>query len=161
MIKYGCFNTLMFLFVFCFAAPLQASEDPFRGPFEQASAPYFSKISQRHADKGKPQTLFQNLAIKGLVFFQKTISSADGNRCPMVPSCSSYGIHAINKHGFFLGAIMTAARLTQERGEMKIAPKVYINGTYRFYDPLENNDFWFDTPQSNRMKSLKYRAVDF
>jgi len=151
----------MFLFVFCLAAPVRASDDPFRGPFEKESAKYLSKIYQRHAEKAKPQTVFQNLAIKSLVFFQKTISSADGNRCPMVPSCSTYCIHAINKHGFFLGSIMTAARLTQERGEMKVVPKVNINGTYRFYDPLENNDFWFDSQQRNRMKSLEYRTVDF
>lgn len=161
MIKYGSFITVMLFIIFCLAAPSQAFEDPFKGPFDQESTAYFSTQSQRHAEKRKPQTAFQKLAVKGLVFFQKTISSADGDRCPMVPSCSTYAIHAINKHGLFLGTFMTTARLTQEKGEMKIAPIVSINGTYKSYDPIENNDFWFDTHTNNRMKTLKYRAVDY
>jgi len=39
---------------------------------------------------------------------------------------------------------MTAARLTQERGEMKVSPIIIINDSKLFYDPVENNDFWFN-----------------
>ncbi|MEE8398123.1 MAG: membrane protein insertion efficiency factor YidD, partial [Desulfobacterales bacterium] len=60
-----------------------------------------------------------------------------------VPSCSAYGKQAIKKHGVALGTIMTAARLTHERGEMRFSPMVKTAKGYRFYDPVENNDFWF------------------
>jgi hypothetical protein len=60
----------------------------------------------------------------------------------MYPSCSEYGIRALRKHGPFLGFVMIADRLIHERDEMTYASIVIVNGIRRYYDPVENNDFW-------------------
>ena len=64
--------------------------------------------------------------------------------CPMHPSCSEYSRQAISKHGFAVGWPMTLDRLMRcGRDEVKRAPQVYVDGMWKYYDPLENNDFWW------------------
>lgn len=91
-----------------------------------------------------------NKAKKGdtLIFpikiYQKYISSADGDRCPSYPSCSQYCSEAIKKHGAFLGWIMCSDRLIRDgRDETRLSAPVWVNGKKRTYDPVSNNDFWW------------------
>ncbi len=77
-------------------------------------------------------------------FYQKHISAVDGNRCPMYPSCSEYANQAFQKHGFFIGWIMSCDRLVRcGRDEADIAWKIIINNDKSIYDPLEANNFWW------------------
>ncbi len=77
-------------------------------------------------------------------FYRNYISGADGNRCPMYPSCSQYCIEAFKKHGPFLGWIMCSDRLMRcGRDETKLSPPVLINGEKLSFDPVNNNDFWW------------------
>lgn len=77
-------------------------------------------------------------------FFRSTISGADGNRCPMYPSCSTYALEAFRKHGALIGWIMTSDRLTRcGRDELKTCPPVRIDGQNHCYDSVNNNDFWW------------------
>jgi putative component of membrane protein insertase Oxa1/YidC/SpoIIIJ protein YidD len=77
-------------------------------------------------------------------FYQKHISSADGNRCPMTPSCSAYAAQAFKTHGPVMGWIMTCDRLMRcGRDESKIANKVIIDRQTYIHDPLEANNFWW------------------
>jgi hypothetical protein len=76
--------------------------------------------------------------------YRDYISAVDGDRCPSVPSCSSYALQAFKKHGFFIGWMMTVDRLIHEgQEERSVSPLIYSNGTWKFYDPVENNDFWW------------------
>ena len=76
-------------------------------------------------------------------FYRDYISSADGDRCPMYPTCSQYCMDAIKKHGPLTGWIMCSDRLMRcGRDETKISAPVWINGEKRNYDPVSNNDFW-------------------
>jgi len=84
------------------------------------------------------------LLMKGIRLFQDYISPVDGDRCPMKPICSAYALQAIKKHGFFIGAIMTADRLIHENDEIRYAPAIIQGESVRFHDPVSNNDFWFD-----------------
>jgi len=78
-------------------------------------------------------------------FFQQYISGADGDRCAMHPSCSSYAAHAFRKHGAFWGWIMTCDRLMRcGRDEVLHSSPVWKDNVAYSYDPLENNDFWWD-----------------
>ena len=78
-------------------------------------------------------------------FFQKYISGADGDRCAMHPSCSSYSARAFGKHGVFWGWIMTCDRLMRcGRDEVRHSPPVWKDDVAYSYDPVENNDFWWD-----------------
>lgn len=82
-----------------------------------------------------------------LTLYQSTISKADGQRCPMYPSCSHYATQAIKRHGKILGWLLTADRLLRcGRDETRRVPKVMVNGNQRAYDPLEANTFWWSSP---------------
>jgi hypothetical protein len=61
----------------------------------------------------------------------------------MYPTCASYSRQAIQKHGFFIGVVMTADRLIHETTEMEYAPMVKVGNSVRFYDPLSENNFWW------------------
>jgi len=76
-------------------------------------------------------------------FYQEYLSPVSSGHCPMYPSCSAYSIQAIQKHGFFIGIMMTADRLIHEMNEMDLTPFVDGEGRTGFYDPVENNDFWW------------------
>ena len=83
----------------------------------------------------------QNIFIR---FYQEHLSSVDGNRCPMVPSCSRYAAQAFEKHGPLIGWIMSCDRLVRcGRDEAGISKKIMIHHQEFIYDPLEANDFWW------------------
>ena len=76
-------------------------------------------------------------------FFQRFLSGADGDRCPMTPSCSSYAIEAMQRHGAVKGWIMACDRLMRcGHDELKLSPPVRTRQGVRCLDPVDNNDFW-------------------
>lgn len=82
--------------------------------------------------------------------FRRFLSGADSDRCPMHPSCSQYGLNAIKKHGPLMGWIMATDRLMRcGRDTIHRVPPVWIHGEQYFYDPVENNDFWWVGPGMN------------
>ena len=52
---------------------------------------------------------------KGLIalirLYQKYISPLMRTKCPYIPTCSQYGIEAIQKHGAIKGCLLTAWRI--------------------------------------------------
>jgi len=85
----------------------------------------------------------ENASLYPIKFYQDYISSVDGNRCLMHPTCSQYCIEAFKKHGTFSGWIMCSDRLIRcGRDEKKLSDPVWIDGEKRSYDPVSNNDFW-------------------
>lgn len=89
-------------------------------------------------------------------FYQKYISSVDGDRCSMVPSCSSYFTHAVKKHGLFLGWIMTCDRLMRcGRDEFRVS-EIRLRGQRQYcLDSVENNDFWWYETSSPEQGTCK------
>jgi len=84
------------------------------------------------------------IAAAPIVFFRNTISRADGHRCPMTPSCSSYALTAVERHGAFMGWIMAFDRLMRcGRDELKLSPPIMTRQGIRYRDTVENNDFWW------------------
>lgn len=80
-------------------------------------------------------------------FFQKYISKADGDRCPMYPSCSHYASKAIQRYGAVKGWVIACDRLLRcGHDEVHLSPKVRIKGKVRSYDPLEANTRWWSKP---------------
>jgi putative membrane protein insertion efficiency factor len=98
--------------------------------------------SNRSAE-GDNLSMASSISIKGIQFFIGYISKVDGDRCPMYPTCSSYGIEAIKKHGVLAGIVMTVDRLIHENNEMDYAPVIKVGDSYRYYDPLCDNDCWW------------------
>ena len=48
-----------------------------------------------------------------IAFYQKWISPLFGPSCRFIPSCSAYGIEAVNKHGPWRGGWLTLIRLSK------------------------------------------------
>jgi hypothetical protein len=62
----------------------------------------------------------------------------------MAPSCAEYARQAIAAHGPLIGWVMAHDRLMRcDRDETESAPKVLVNGKWKFYDPVRANDFWW------------------
>ena len=93
------------------------------------------------AETVRPDSLLATTA--PIRFFQRYLSAADGDRCPMTPSCSHYAIDAIQRHGVVKGWIMTCDRLLRcGRDELTVSPSARTRHGVRVVDPVENNDFW-------------------
>jgi len=78
--------------------------------------------------------------------YREYVSPIDGSECPMVPSCSQYSLDAFEKHGLFMGWLMTWDRLLRcGRDEINRSSRIVVMGKEKCYDPVENNDFWWST----------------
>ena len=104
------------------------------------------------------ETIGQDFCFMLLRFYQKVLSVVTVSHCPMIPSCSSYGMDAVRKHGAFVGVMMTADRLYHEGTERSWAPIVRDGGRVRFLDPVQNNDFWW-CHEKNRIALLLLLTV--
>ncbi len=77
--------------------------------------------------------------------FRNFISGADGDRCAMVPACSTYALEAVKKHGSIIGWVMTCDRLMRcGLDETRHTPPVRVGRRILSSDPVENNDFWWE-----------------
>ncbi|TYO98246.1 hemolytic domain-containing protein [Geothermobacter ehrlichii] len=79
-------------------------------------------------------------------FFQHYISPVDGARCPMYPTCSAYARQALARHGPWLGILLTVDRLIHENDPRERRRPVLVGDRYRYFDPVEANDFWLGHP---------------
>ena len=104
------------------------------------------------SNEGKGTDSKENAGVWLASFFRDVISPVDGDRCPSLPSCSSYSVKAFKKHGFFTGWVMTVDRLIHEADEGSVSPSVYHNGRLRTLDPVENNDFWWFSKEKSKKK---------
>ncbi len=49
--------------------------------------------------------------IKSIKMYQKYISPMKGTKCPYIPTCSQYGLEAVEKYGALKGGAMAAWRI--------------------------------------------------
>lgn len=133
------------LIVLFLAAPTSAAE---WGPWSASpEAPAIGLAEPEGTPGGpSPENPVRRFLAGSVRFFQRYISPVDGDRCTMAPTCSHYSLDALRKHGAFLGFVMSADRIVHEYEEQRFVPAVWDGRTYRFYDPVENNDFWFTSP---------------
>ena len=74
---------------------------------------------------GKNEATF---VLTGLfIFYKSFISSQDGGSCTFTPSCSEYGLMAVEKKGVVLGMLATFDRLTRCNGLSPGQYKVDLN----------------------------------
>ncbi|MCD6582370.1 MAG: membrane protein insertion efficiency factor YidD [Desulfuromusa sp.] len=90
----------------------------------------------------KPDSANNSVLQTAVQLFQKYISPVDGQRCAMYPTCSTYSLQAIRKHGPLIGVFLTVDRLYHEGDPIEQQQPINKWGYIRFYDPLENNDWW-------------------
>lgn len=55
--------------------------------------------------------MMKNIIISIIKFYQKYISPIKTTKCPYYPSCSEYGLQAVQKHGAFKGSLLALWRI--------------------------------------------------
>lgn len=53
----------------------------------------------------------KDILINLIKLYQKYISPLKSTKCPYFPTCSNYGIEAIQKHGAIKGGLLTVWRI--------------------------------------------------
>lgn len=86
-------------------------------------------------------SFWQEPFLQAIRLFQILISPADGDRCPMSPSCSQYAVEAIRTYGPWRGIVLTSDRLLR-CGREDDYPLIRNQGEFRYYDPLGDNVIW-------------------
>jgi hypothetical protein len=121
-----------------FSSPWAARAEGMKAPRE---------VVLRRTVREKPRSEGRGGLLRlGVRFFRTTLSAVDGDRCPMYPTCSQYDEEALVRHGALVGLLLAVDRLFHEWSETRMAPKVKVYGRIRYWDPLEENDFWFAPP---------------
>ena len=55
--------------------------------------------------------MIKNILIKGIKFYQRNISKGRPARCRYYPTCSEYGLQAIERYGAAKGFLLTIFRI--------------------------------------------------
>ena len=127
---------VLIAFFLVFVSRAMAQDDPMNGPWPEPAA-----ASARHLGS----KAFSSESAFLIKFFRRNISPIDGSDCAMYPSCSTYGVEALEKHGFFMGWTMTWDRLFRcGRDELGLSPWIFVDGRQKCYDFVKSNDFWWD-----------------
>lgn len=53
----------------------------------------------------------KKILIQMIKFYQKYLSPLKTTKCPYIPTCSNYGLQAIEKYGAFKGGLLTIWRI--------------------------------------------------
>ncbi len=127
-----------------FVSPAGA-KDAMQGPWDSSDSA--APVADNSVLNAKTREFSFNPLVWGVRLFQGFVSSIDGAKCSMYPTCSHYSLLAFKKHGPVMGYILTTDRLIHESDEVRFIPRIEKHGFIRFYDPLENNDFWWHDPE--------------
>lgn len=83
-----------------------------------------------------PVSIFLGGAIR---FYRNVISPTQGDRCGFYPSCSTFGMHAVERYGPLLGVMMTTDRLTRCNFFKEPGSDYFRRPDGRLYDPVTAN----------------------
>ena len=147
-------QSILIIYFFVFAGTAVAQDDPMKGPWQESITAEFEQ--ERASEPANAAAFLVKL-------YRRYISPIDGSDCPMYPCCSSYSIECFEKHGFFIGWIMTWDRLCRcGRDELRLSPWILFNGQLKCYDPVKNNDFWWYRLQDNDFgKAIDFHILNF
>jgi putative component of membrane protein insertase Oxa1/YidC/SpoIIIJ protein YidD len=93
----------------------------------------YSSVIQENRSSFSPGSLLFSFLFST---YKTYISPADGSRCPMHPSCSTYSKEAFKTRGIFMATLLTCDRLIRCGSDLDKYEFTLINGKYRRYDPL-------------------------
>ncbi len=71
--------------------------------------------------------------------YRRFISPTQGARCGFYPSCSTFGMHAVQRYGPVTGGMMTADRLIRCNAFKRPGPDYILRPDGRLYDPVTAN----------------------
>jgi hypothetical protein len=121
--------------------PLETMRGP--GPGSSARPPLQSQPPDFRETSRDAEGVGAGLLLGVLGFYRNVVSTVDGDRCSMAPTCSLYSRDAIHAHGAWVGTLLTADRLLHEADEIPLVPTIDIGGETHYLDPLEANTYWW------------------
>ena len=150
--KKQCLIFCLFLCALCFSS---IAEEPWS---VSVYSPVIKKSSEKH--KHKHQSPMMS-------FYQKYVSSFDGPRCSLSPTCSAYAADSFRQHGYVMGFILMSDRLMHESAKVNFlkikqphawlhdweightrydwqAAMFYFQFSPRFKDSVSDNTFWWN-----------------
>lgn len=86
-----------------------------------------------------PVSAARNVILGAIQLYRRFISPTQGARCGFYPSCSAFGLHAVQHYGVLQGTMMTADRLTRCNVFKKPDSDYYLRPDGRLYDPVAAN----------------------
>jgi len=110
----------------------------FGSPYSMKGPPNTSP-TQSLGDQFQPVSASKNILLKAIQFYRSIISPTQGARCGFYPSCSTFGMHAVQHNGAIQALLMTADRLTRCNIFKQPGPDYYLRPDGRLYDPVEAN----------------------
>ena len=134
----SCLMLLLLVALFTKVPPVLAAEDPMNGPWD---SPVHRSSAHKHNERANA-SIASGFFTSLLTFFSEVISPVDGDRCPSYPTCAAYSKEAYQKHGAFIGTLMTVDRLFHEADEARFSPTVKVYDEHRIYDPVSANEVW-------------------
>jgi hypothetical protein len=123
--------------LFCTQAAI-ADETLLRGPKKTVH----TSVQPKEPATGKAGIL-EEIFSAPVHFYRHFLSHQWGRSCAYYPSCSHYALLAIRKHGAMVGSMLAFDRLQHEADEARNSPPIQTGGQIKFFDPLENNDYWW------------------
>ena len=110
----------------------------FGSPYTMKGPPPGAPILPRD-DQLQPDSSSKSILLKAILFYRSFISPTQGGRCGFYPSCSTFGLHAVQHYGAIQGGMMTADRLTRCNIFKQPGPDYYLRPDGRLYDPVAAN----------------------
>lgn len=55
----------------------------------------------------------KKIMIKGILFYRKYLSPMKRSKCPYFPTCSEYGLQAVEKYGAIKGGLLALWRIVR------------------------------------------------
>lgn len=133
----GVFALMMLL------ATLPAAAGPGFGPFAMPGHPVTREVARpppRPRNEGEGG-LFLRLSYD---FYRAFISPVNGSQCAHRPTCSRYGLLAVDRHGA-VGLLLTYDRLIRgpQSSGVRVMRILITDDHLLYLDPLEESTFWF------------------
>lgn len=109
----------------------------FASPYTMKAPPAGTAITREV--QVPPVSIAGNILGGAIQIYRRFVSPIQGGRCGFYPSCSTFGMHAVQHYGALQGGLMTADRLTRCNLFKQPGPDYYRRPDGRLYDPVEAN----------------------
>jgi putative component of membrane protein insertase Oxa1/YidC/SpoIIIJ protein YidD len=111
-----------------------------------AAGPLRAAPSPEALDRENAKRFLATPAFLTVMAYRKGASRARVSFCPMEPSCSTYGLQALQRHGLLWGTLMAADRLHRCGHDLSWYRPVWTPRGVRYLDPVPSDPFLRSRP---------------
>ncbi len=93
-------------------------------------------LNDNATDENSAYPFYRPVTLGAITLYQKLISPARRNACPMYPHCSRFGYEAFASHNPLSACVITADRLIRCGQDLTEYPRLSLDGEPYFFDPV-------------------------